>query len=74
MELRPQKTEKGFIIIPMNMQQCSGVFNSLAVCEYCNKIPKQGIYVPVLNMYFDEKCYERETVEYITLLHNTKKS
>ena len=58
MELRPQKTEKGFIIIPMNMQQCSGVFNSLAVCEYCNKIPKQGIYVPVLNMYFDEKCYE----------------
>ena len=45
MELRPQKTEKGFIIIPMNMQQCSP----------------------------EDSDYERETVEYITLLHNTKK-
>ena len=60
-----EKTEKGFVIIKTTVTE-SYDWGGYGICDNCNKVTFDGVLIPVLNMWFCEKCYKNwyEHAEY----------
>lgn len=48
---------KNFTVYKISIEQCVRIFNGLGICDSCNDFATEGYYIPILNSYYCEECY-----------------
>lgn len=60
------KSDKGFKLIETNRVEMAAI-GSQGVCDSCNDLPEEGVYIAVLGMWFCKGCYnewDRNAIRY----------
>ena len=56
-EIEKFKIDKGYIVYKMSNIDAIGIFNGFGICDDCSSSTRVGYYVPVLNHYMCEDCF-----------------
>lgn len=56
-EIQKFKIEEGYVAYKMRKLDAIIIFNSLGICDYCAESDVCGYYIPVLNCYYCEECF-----------------
>jgi len=51
------KTDKGYIVYKMRNIDAIQIFNGFGICDTCSSLTRYGYYIPVLNHYKCEHCF-----------------
>ena len=56
-EIEKFKIDKGYVVYKMRNIDAIQIFNGFGICDSCNKLTRYGYYIPILNWYKCEECF-----------------